>query len=203
MSDSTSNTNVYRIEPLKGAENYAVWKIKMMDILTDQGLWEFVESEGTAPTEEKEKVAWIKKDRTTLSMIRLRIADKLLVYVASTTTAKQAWTTLKELLEAQGPLGIVLARRKLFQARCEEGTSIEEHIRTLRSYQEELQSLGEKIKDTEFSIILLTSLPDSWNNYISSIDTTTLDNAAKLIARILEHDCHMQLQNQGDTALPA
>lgn len=203
MSDSTgtNNTNVYRIEPLKGAENYAVWKIKMMDILTDQGLWEFVE--GTAPAEEKEQVAWTKKDWTALSMIRLRIADKLLVYVASTTTAKQAWTTLKELLEAQGPLGIVLARRKLFRARCEEGTTIEEHIRTLRSYQEELQSLGEQIKDTEFSIILLTSLPDSWNNYISSIDTTTLDNAAKLIARILEHDRRMQLQNQGDTALPA
>ena len=71
MSDSTgtNNTNVYRIEPLKGAENYAVWKIKMMDILTDQGLWEFVE--GTAPAEEKEQVAWIKKDRTALSMIRL------------------------------------------------------------------------------------------------------------------------------------
>jgi Domain of unknown function (DUF4219) len=43
MSDTTgSTTNVYRIEPLKGAENYAVWKIKMMDILTDQGLWEYV-----------------------------------------------------------------------------------------------------------------------------------------------------------------
>jgi hypothetical protein len=202
MSDSTSGTsNIYRIKPLEGAENYAVWKIKMVDILTDQGLWEYVE--GTAPDAEEQLAAWKKKDRTALSTIRLRVADKLLVYIASATSAKQAWTTLKELLEAQGPLGIVLARRKLFRARCEEGTSVEEHIRTLRSYQEELHSLGEEINDSEFSIILLTSLPDSWNNYISSIDTTTLTNAPKLIARILEHDRRMQIQNHDDTALTA
>ena len=90
MSDTTgSTTNVYRIEPLKGAENYAVWKIKMMDILTDQGLWEYVS--GTAPTDLDKIDAWNKKDRTALSTIRLCIADKLLVYVASVKTAKTAW----------------------------------------------------------------------------------------------------------------
>src|SRR5271155_5422974 len=124
MSDTvtTGSTNVYRIEPLKGAENYAVWKIKMMDILTDQGLWDYVTE--TAPTDPDLLSAWNKKDRTALSTIRLRIADKLLVYVASAKTAKAAWEALKNLLETQGALGIVLARQKLFRAQCEEGTSI-------------------------------------------------------------------------------
>src|ERR1700678_1726539 len=110
MSDTvtTGSTNVYRIEPLKGAENYAVWKIKMMDILTDQGLWDYVTE--TAPTDPDLLSAWNKKDRTALSTIRLRIADKLLVYVASAKTAKAAWEALKNLLETQGALGIVLAR---------------------------------------------------------------------------------------------
>jgi gag-polypeptide of LTR copia-type len=89
----------------------------------------------------------------------LRIADKLLVYVASVKTAKTAWETIKSLLETQGALGIVLARRKLFRAQCEEGTSIEEHIRTLRGYQKELHNLGQELKDGEFSIILLDDFP--------------------------------------------
>ena len=71
---------------------------------------------------------------------------------------------------------------------------VEDHIRTLRGYQEELHNLRQKIENEEFSIILLTSLPDSWNNYISSIDTSALTNAPQLIARILEHDRRLKIQ---------
>ena len=66
--------------------------------------------------------------------------------------------------------------------------SIEDHIRTLWEYQEELHNLGQELKDGEFAIVLLMSLPDSWNNYISSIDSTTLDDSSKLTSWILEHD---------------
>jgi gag-polypeptide of LTR copia-type/Zinc knuckle len=136
-----------------------------------------------------------------LSTIRLWVADKILVYVASSTTSKEAWDTLKSLLETQGALGIVLAWRKLFWSQCADRTPIEEHIRTLRSYQEELHNLGQKIDGEEFSIILLTSLPESWDNYIASIDTTALKDAPKLIARVLEHDQRLNIKNSDDTAL--
>ena len=42
------HTNVgggYRIESLRGAENYVLWKIQMEDILVDMGLWEYVSGE--------------------------------------------------------------------------------------------------------------------------------------------------------------
>ena len=127
----------------------------------------------------------------------------MLVYAASTSTSKEAWETLKSFLEAQGA-GIVLAHQKLFQAQCKEGTFIEEHIRTLCGYQGELHSLGQKVDGAEFfSIILLTSLPESWNNYISSIDTTDLKDAPKPVARILKHSCCLGIKSQEDTALAA
>src|ERR1700678_2907261 len=141
---------------------------------------------------------WRKKDRLALSMIRLRVANKMLVYITSLISAKEAWDALNSVLEAQGVLGIVLARQKLFRAQCAEGTTIEEHIRTLRSYQEELHNLGQKIDGEEFSIILLLSLPESWNVYISSIDTTSLKEAPRLIACILEHDRRMGMRGMAE-----
>ena len=125
----------------------------------------------------------------------------MLVYIVSLTMAKEVWDTLKSLLEAQGVLGIVQAWQKLFQSQCEDDTLIKEHIRTLHSYQEELHSLGQKIEGEEFCIILLTSLPKNWNNYIASIDTTDMKDTSKLIVCILEHDQQLSLKNSDDTAL--
>ena len=68
METNNGSSNVYRIELLKGADNYVVWKIKMTDILTDQGLWEYVDP-GTAPSDTNQKPAWEKKDRTALSIV--------------------------------------------------------------------------------------------------------------------------------------
>ena len=54
MLESTRLSHVYHIDPLQGAENYAVWKIKMMDILTDQGYMDIVDGSETLPTIEAE-----------------------------------------------------------------------------------------------------------------------------------------------------
>ena len=178
------HTNVYQIEPLTGAKNY-VWKIKMMDILTGQDLWEYTEGTITQPSELVARAAWKKKDRMVLSAIQLRVANKMLVYIASSTMAKEVLDTLKSSLEAQGALRIVQAWQKLFWSQCEDDTLTEEHIRTLHGYQEELHSLGQKIKWEELCIILLTSLPENWNNYIASIDAMDMKGASKLIVHIL------------------
>jgi hypothetical protein len=200
MAETT--TSSYRIDPLQGAENYAVWKIKMTDILTDQGYMEIVDGSETLPTVEAENKLWKKKDRAALSMIRLRIADKMLIYVASSKSSNGAWNTIKQMLEPQGALSTVLVRRKLFRAACEEGTAIDDHIRTLITYREELIGLGQILDDAEFAITLLTSLPESWNNFIAGIDTSTLKDSSKLIARILEQ--YRRIKSTGEeTALAA
>lgn len=50
---------------------------------------------------------------------------------------------------------------KLFWAQCEEGSSIEEHIRTMQGYQQELHILGQKLSDEDFSMTILTSFSES------------------------------------------
>ncbi len=58
----------------------------------------------------------------------------------------------------------------------------------MRSYQEELAALDHAVEEEDFSITLLTSLPESWNAFISSIDTADLKDSYKLIARVLQED---------------
>jgi hypothetical protein len=141
-----------------------------------------------------------------LSAIRLRVADHVLVYVSSAKSAAEAWQILRDTYEPSGAIGIVLVRRKFFRAECPEGGDIEEHIRLLRSYQTELATLGQKIEEADFSMTLLTSLPDSWNAFTSTVDPTepVLKESAKLISKILLEDRRIKAGNgNDDTALAA
>lgn len=191
--------SVYRIEPLKGPENYLTWKIKMIDILTDLGLIDYADGSIPAPADTALVADWKKSDRKALSTIRLWVLDGPLVYIAGSKTSTEAWKALRGMYESRGPMGIVLVRRKFFRAQCEEGGNIEEHIRTMRSYQEELASLKQKVEEEDFSITLLTSLPESWNSFISSVDTADLKDSYKLISRILQEDIRLREKTSDST----
>ena len=53
---------------------------------------------------------------------------------------------------------------------------------------------------SEFSTILLTLLPDSWDLFVFTIDKSTIldtanPNSSKLISKILEKDLHKKFKN--------
>ena len=151
MSSESSST--YRIEPLHGASNYAVWKIKMHDILTDLGLVKYTESTAPLLTSDKSNQSavntWNAKDHKALSTIRLRVDDSALIYIAGAKTSKGAWDTLKRMYEAAGTISVIATCQKLFWIHCPEGADIEEHICTLHGYQQQLSNQGEILTASE------------------------------------------------------
>ncbi|KAJ3532326.1 hypothetical protein NM688_g7442 [Phlebia brevispora] len=207
-TDLKDSPNVYRIEPLRGSDDYASWKVKMEDILTSLELWKYVDGTSKKPVVPKEMITagtgaakaeldeWVKKDRAALTAIRLRIANHLIVYVASADSSKTAWDTLKEMFQPKGAIGIILARRKFYRAECADGANIEEHIWMLRGYQEELNALGQKISDSDFVMTLLTSLPELWNLFIAAIEVTEQTRSSDVIARVLQES--RRIKRPGD-----
>lgn len=62
---------------------------------------------------------------------------------------------------------MVLARRKFYWAKCAPGGNIEEPIQMMQVYQEELNTLRQKILDADFVMTLLNCLPELWNLFIA------------------------------------
>ena len=211
MSDDTTSSS-FRIEPLKG-DNYVTWRIQMTDILAELDLWEYVAGDNTSPpSDEARRADWKKKDAKALRAIRLRLAKDVLVYAQDAVSAKEAWDTLRDTFQPAGPIGIVTARRKLFRAQCPDAGDVEEHLRQMRTFRSELHALGQELSDSDFSMTILTSLPDSWDAFIRAIDPTDLIppargqppklSSAKLIARILQEDRRLKQRNEHtETAL--
>ena len=87
-------------------------------------------------------------------------------------------------------------RPRLQDERCDDNANICTHFDTVHTMCEELAALGDDLNDEDFSAMLLGSLPQSYNSYLSGVTTTlsvlgtklTLD--ALMLSIIHEFDCH-------------
>lgn len=195
------------------ATNWMPWKRRMLAVLRDLGLENYIAKDAKIPetadsknptTEELAAQArWRTGDAKARTRIELAIGDSEMIHISGAETAREMWDQLTTVKESKGRLGILATRRALYRATAEEGFEMVDHISTLRKLQEELHIMGNKIPDEDFVMILVTSLPESWDNYTSSYlgssgNKPTL-SSHELIAILLEEDRRRKGRN-GDSA---
>ena len=196
MSGSTETSGSYRIEPLKGAENYITWRVQISDILTDMGLWDYTSGASARPNTSFEE--WDKKDRKALTTIRLRVSNTMMTHVISAATSKEAFDALSNVFNTEGTIARVTLRRRLFRYAIEEGADIDEEIRKIKALWQELNLMKPAagtttaaLTDNDLATVILTALPPSWDPFISSITGIDALTSADLIGRILQEDSRL------------
>lgn len=171
------------VDPLSGVENYATWSIQMGDILNDLGLDGHI-ADGASGTD----ATWKTSDRKALTQIRLRVEPHIIVDIRNAKTALEAWTTLKDNYQSDGGIGIILAIRKLFSTRAQgDESTMERHLRDMKNCAEDLRTFGYPLDNKVFSLALLTSMPETWDSWVSStaLDETLLSSPSKVNAAIM------------------
>ena len=87
---------------------------------------------------------------------------------------------------------MLATRQTLYWMTAEERFEMVDHISKLRKLQEELHLMENKVSNEDFVMILITSLPKSWDQYTlaylgSSSNMPTL-KSHELVAILLEED---------------
>ena len=173
----SSSSGSYRIE-LLNEDNYIPWKRRVIAILRDRDLLGHVDGTTTKPepatagsptaAEKKAIEDWEKNDGKAQSVIELSLGNEQMTHISQANTAKEMWEQIRTVKEARGDLGAIAYRRRLYRTVADETTDIPTHIKTLREIQSMLISMGEKIEDKEFITILISSLPETWDQFTSS-----------------------------------
>jgi hypothetical protein len=90
------------------------------------------------------------------------------VYISGAQTAKKAWDMLMQTYQLSGVFAYIIAYRKFFQTHCSEGRDIAEHLRLMHTLWDEIHTIagGVWISDNDFAFVLLSFLPDSWDQFI-------------------------------------
>ena len=64
-------------------------------------------------------------------------------------------------------------RRQLQDERCDENGDIRAHLLKLLTLHKDLSAMGTTVDDDDFTVIILGSLPKSYEGYLTAITTTT------------------------------
>ena len=156
-------------------ENYASWKFDMKMLLIGKDVWDIVTGEETLQESatNKERTSFRKRENHALSTICLSVSSDIKIYVRNSKTSKEAWDSLASHFEEKSLSKKIYYRRKLYNTKLEErsSTTMVEHVNKLKTISEHLEALDDEVLEKDLVMILMSSIPESYNNLITTLET--------------------------------
>lgn len=187
------NNITTRIEPL-GKENFDTWKLQVEALLIKNDCCDFVSGEKVMPKVEAGNAAsenalrtWMEGDRKARSDLILAINPSELKQIKNCLTSNAVWNKLHEIYQSKGPARKATLLKRLILHKMGEGTNIRTHIAEFFDAVDKLLDMGISVNDDLLAIMLLYSLPGSFDNFRCAIESRDeLPNPEALKIKILE-----------------
>ena len=173
----TPMSETIKIEKLNG-KNYQSWKYNMKLVLMERGLWGFTqEGQETSPAETSTtaaKNAFRLRSDKAYSLIALNVEKDLQVHISSVINLLEAWKILQKQFEFVWVTQIV--RIKFYAASMKKDADLMQHLTHMTSLAEQLREMKEEISSKKFATVVLGSLPESYDNFLSSLNARNADD---------------------------
>ena len=87
--------------------------------------------------------------------------------------ALEMWDAVRSQREKKSCMVTMDMRQKLQSEKCSKHEDVRTHLVKLQTMRENLASMGGAISDEDFTSIILGSIPQSYNTYITAITATS------------------------------
>ena len=118
---------------------------------------------------------WQKTDEKAMASIFLSLSQNVLFNVSNEKTTKEVWDKIQNMYQKVSAANKIFIMKKLYKLKMKEGTAMSNHINDLNTLLCQATSVGMTQDDEAKAIILLCSLPDSWdlvNIVVSTLNST-------------------------------
>ncbi|MFQ6659366.1 hypothetical protein Gotur_028282 [Gossypium turneri] len=150
----------FEIEKFNGETNFNLWQVRMMAILVQSGLKKAVT--GKKP-ENLNKTEWEELDEKDLSAIQLCLANLVLQEVLMEKTSSVLWKRLETFYATKFLANRLVLKQHLFTFRMNECELLRNHISQFITLLNDLKNVKVHIDDEDQAMLLLCSLPPSYN----------------------------------------
>ncbi|KAH9705144.1 Integrase catalytic domain-containing protein [Citrus sinensis] len=103
------------------------------------------------------------------STIILHLSDEVLREVAKEKTASGLWTKLEELFLKKSLAKRLYMKRKLYTFSMKDGTALKDHLDEFNKLILDLENVNIDLEDEDRALILLSSLPDSYEHFVDTL----------------------------------
>ncbi|KAE8728571.1 hypothetical protein F3Y22_tig00004205pilonHSYRG00041 [Hibiscus syriacus] len=164
-----------KIEKFDGAD-FGFWKMQIEDFLYQKNLYQPLS--GKQPEGMKNE-DWALLDRQALGVIRLTLSRNVAFNIAKEKTTAGLMAALSSMYEKPSASNKVHLMRRLFNLRMTEGASVAQHLNELNTITTQLSSVEIEFDDEVRALILLSSLPDSWNATVTAVSSSSGNSKLK------------------------
>src|SRR6266581_603348 len=155
---------------------------------------------------------WKKEETVIRQVIGPSVPPAAFARIKGQKTVKGAWETLKRIYEEKTRGLATDLMRRFRNTRCGENDSVRTHFEHMANVREQLAAMGKAISDDDYTDILLTSLPHSYDQSCTSISNSTRvsgqpltadDLEAMILAEFTQREIKKQKSNTKDEAFAA
>ncbi|UYV66573.1 hypothetical protein LAZ67_4002149, partial [Cordylochernes scorpioides] len=181
------------------SENFETWKMQMKMILIHSDLWEYANSIRIKPETEVESNEWEKNDQKALATIVLSLSPPEIIHVKKCTTSAEAWKILNKVHQPKGPATKVFLTKQLILLKMNPNERLQDYLNKFSSLADRLSEMDAQVPEDFLSILLLCSLPESYEGFRTAIETRDeLPSFEALKVKMLEEEIR-QTQLNGTT----
>ena len=175
---STVEDNRLRIEKF-GGQNFRYWMMQIEDYLYQKDLFLPLQGEAGKP-EKMDDDKWKVLDRKALATIRLNLHQHVTYNVSHATTTKELMEALEALYEKPSASNKVYLMKKLFNLKMQQGARVADFLNEFQAVVQQLAAVDLKFDNEIQALLLLSCLPDSWENMVMAVSNANGNDKMKL-----------------------
>lgn len=158
----------YEIEKFNGKNDFSYWKMQMKNLLISQKLHKALLGKEKKPKEMSDE-DWEDLDMEARAAIILCLDRDVAFLVNDEATAASVWLKLESNFMTKTLTNRIYLKAKLYTCKMDEGTSIRDHISKFERIVSNLKDVEVKVEDEDQAILLLLSLPPSFENLVQTL----------------------------------
>ena len=192
-----SMASKFAVVKFDGTGNFGLWQTRVKDLLAQQGLSK------TLSDQKPEKVdddKWEEMTAQACATIRLCVSDQIMYHVMEETSPKKIWDKLEGKFMSKTLTNKLFLKQKLFGLKIQEGSDLATHINVFNQLVADLLKVEVKVDDGDGAIILLCSLPSSYEHLVTTLTVGKTEiSLAEVVAVLLSHDQMKKHNAAGDS----
>ena len=159
-------------------------------------LWGYTSGKIVKLETEAEALNWTAKDEKALALIVLCVSRAELGHIRKAKTSKEAWDELARIHCSKGPVRKAVLYRQLYNLRKSPSEPMAQYINNFQEKVNSLEYAGIEIPSELQSIMLLSSLPENYENFCVAIESRDQIPTVDFIkGKLMEEEARRQTSN--------